>query len=258
MLQFCVMRGETKLFEIPTQRTTGEFQLPADDLAESRIVDIFERATDEQREAGLNWYHNAHLTCMHLVDQFPERQLDVVRVAGIAAALSPQASWEQNIGYVETLLRTGTAPTLTHAIDSALAIRDGACPVEVLHHPSKNNLKVRSFFDNIANPYTSDAVTIDRHAWNLIFNDPKAIRRSRLYIKPTEYHWAADRYRSVAERLGCQPHQLQAATWLVWKPTTAGDIAHAAVTATQPRLFSTQKLVEDAKQTEPLPAPQPL
>lgn len=217
------MSGGEKLFEMPTLRGSGDFVLPSDDEAESRIYGMYQKLEPWQKEEGFGWYFRASEQCELLRGEFAELRLDHDRIAAIVAALSPQASWEQNLYYARLLLLENRAPTLTHAVESARRIRDGEDPISVLHHHTKNNLKVRSFHSNIANPDSSDAVTIDRHAWNLIFNDPKAIKKSRLYIRPPEYAWASDRYRSVAAVLGCKPHQVQAATWLGWKPYAVGD-----------------------------------
>lgn len=215
-------RGE-KLFEMPTLRGSGDFVLPTNQEAEERIYSLYQETDAWQREEGFTWYFRANEHCASLARQFPELSLTHDQVAGIVAALSPQASWEQNLFYAQMLLSEDRAPTLTHAVDSALKIKAGEDPISVLHHRKKNNLKVRSFHSNISDPEMSQDVTIDRHAWNLIFNDPKAIKRSRLYIQPKEYRWAEDRYRAVASAIGCKPHQLQAATWLRWKPYAEGD-----------------------------------
>ncbi|MCB9823231.1 hypothetical protein H6800_03070 [Candidatus Nomurabacteria bacterium] len=212
-----------RLFESPTLRASGEFILPTEKEAEERILAVFERLQDWEVQQGFEWYFRAHDKCAELVEEFSQFGLDTNSMAGLVAALSPQASWSQNLVYARLLLTTDHAPTLGHSITSARQIRDGEDPVAVLHHKDKNNLKVRSFHHNIANPDTSTEVTIDRHAWNLLFDDPKATRKGRLYIKPDEYRWAAERYRQIAHGLGCMPHQIQAATWLGWKPPAIGD-----------------------------------
>lgn len=176
-------RGE-KLFEMPTLRGSGEFVLPTDEEAEGRIFSLYEQLDPWQRDEGFIWYFRAYDHCVNLARQFPDLDLTYDQIAGIVAALSPQTSWEQNLHYARMLLTEDRAPTLTHAVDSALKIKAGEDPITVLHHRKKNNLKVRTFHSNISDPEVSQDVTIDRHAWNLIFNDPKAIKKSRLYIQP--------------------------------------------------------------------------
>ena len=208
---------------MPTLRGSGEFILPSDKEAEERIFALYEQLEPWQKEEGFIWYFQAFHQCQAIVDEFSDLDLSHDQVAGIIAALSPQASWEQNIDYVRMLLSEGTAPTLGHAVKSAMEIRFGAEPISVLHASHRNNWKVRAFHSNISSPDTSEDVTIDRHAWNLIFKDTKAIKRAGRRIPLVDYRWAEERYRTVAGAIGCKPHQLQAATWLRWKPYAAGD-----------------------------------
>lgn len=204
-------------------RGSGEFVIPSDEEAEERIFALYEQLEPWQKEEGFMWYFRAFDQCLAIAEEFAHLQLTHDQVAGIIAALSPQASWDQNLEYARLLLSEGRAPTLGHAVSAANEIRHGEDPDTVLHSSHRNNWKVRAFHSNISSPHTSEDVTIDRHAWNLIFEDTKAIKRAGRRIPLTDYRWAEERYRSVAKTVGCMPHQLQAATWLRWKPYAEGD-----------------------------------
>lgn len=233
-----------RLFERPDSlRRSGEFKLPTEQEAEERIARLYLQMPDHLREMGHEWYFNAHQLMMHIAKEYadahPDVDLSTERVAAIAAALSPQSSWGMNIRNVEMLLATGRAKVTPDHLEPALLILGGEDPREVLFDKRRSNPKVRSFFNNIINPATSTAVTIDRHAWGILFSDSKAIKRSGLRINKGEYPWAEARYRAVAEPLGILPHQLQAATWLAWKPEFAGDRVTVGDELAQPSLFDT-------------------
>ncbi len=88
---------------------------------------------------------------------------------------------------------------------------------EIVISRTGNNPKVYSFFKNIAYPETSDDVTIDRHMWNLLFDDLGVVEKAGLRFKDREYKWAAAQFRQVASEIDLLPHQLQAISWLAWR-----------------------------------------
>lgn len=145
----------------------------------------------------------------------PRFGLEPEQVAGIIAALSPLRSWESNLRVAEMFLQTGHCPTLGHARRTAEDIKSGMNPEEAIFKDEKNNPKVRAFYRNIAFPSDSDDVTIDRHMWTILLDDPTAVKKANLWFSAGENAWARDVFRSVSEKLSVLPHQVQATTWVV-------------------------------------------
>lgn len=75
-------------------------------IASKNIVDMFHRATPGEREAGQNWYPNAHKIAVALSkrDKVPLRE-----AAGLLADYSPQTAWGRNTVEASEVERTQTA-----------------------------------------------------------------------------------------------------------------------------------------------------
>lgn len=171
---------------------------------------VLDLATDEDWNAGIGWYQVAHNEAVKLSHAYG---LTTSQAVGIIAALSPQTSWEENLRIADLLCDTRANVHTADAQRKALAILDGADPVQTL-----GGRKVRSFYANILTPFHAGPVTIDRHAaailaglstpdWNTTHE--KVLERKHYY------RIAAAVYRSSARRYGLLPNQLQAIAWLV-------------------------------------------
>lgn len=93
-----------------------------------------------------------------------------------------------------------------------------------------NGEKIPSFFDNLFDPFTSTAVTIDRHAADIVTLDRKVSKRILARAHREGYHAIADVYRAVAARMSVRPHELQARVWVhhtTCTKTTSGPSARA-------------------------------
>lgn len=218
-------------YELP--KVERIIELPDDECATQRINNMFHAATEDEMSRGINWYADAHLICTDLADSSGIKHLTPLHVAGIMAALSPMRSWKENIEKTRQVVETGTTTGLGHTVVTANLIWHGIDPHVVIERTGEN-LKVMSFFDNIAYPESSQAVTIDRHMWTLLFADPKIVQKADLYFKPHEYMWAVDIFRKVAAEHGYLPHQVQAVTWLAWRRQQG--IVDASVSADQLQL----------------------
>lgn len=92
-----------------------------------------------------------------------------------------------------------------------------------------NGHKVRSFRNNLTNPTDrSGDITVDSHAVSLALGrkiSSGSVEYKDFSSKPTSatlgvkgsYALWADAYRSVAERHGIRPNQLQSITWIQWR-----------------------------------------
>jgi len=178
----------------------------------SNLMDRLAQATGEEWAEGLAWYDTASGIGETLADDF-----GLTRDAGcgIIAAISPQLGWDLNVRFARTLCETDdSGSALSLGADRARTIRDNPhCnPLDILGGP-----KVRSFYRNIAEPWTSGPVTIDRHAIAILagvdtpkfFTDrPKFLDRSTVYRQATGF------YRTAARAYGILPHQAQAVAWV--------------------------------------------
>lgn len=173
------------------------------------ILAVFNLATPSEVSEGLHWYRQAH----KLATTFESIAIG----AGVIAAMSPQISWDKNVTVAEELRDHGDATMgLGDAKAKAKRILDGEHPSTVL-----GGKKVRAFYECVANPETTCAVCVDRHAWALHrFGVDEIGRRhegARRLDKVGVYERVAADYVDAASELRIMPHQLQAITWLAWR-----------------------------------------
>ncbi len=157
------------------------------------------------------WYQNARRRIHRIADHH-----GCDRPASVAAfaALSPGADIERNYQLLTTLLATGDAAhPYGRPVRVARNILHGQPPLDEL-----GGNKVLSFYDNLARPQASTAVTIDRHAFAILMGGPTSDRtRTRALDRKGGYDWAADVYRTIADEYGVRPNELQAVTWHHWR-----------------------------------------
>ena len=171
-------------------------------------------------DEGLGWYRVAHSIARDLHSAHPESVRSVRHGAGLLAALSPQTGWAENIALAWQAAAAGTADGLAHFADAtskASRILRGEDPADVL-----GGRKVRSFFTNIADPDRFGAVTIDRHAVDMLCGRRGAVN-DRLLERVGVYLRCTAVIRSEARRMGWRPHEVQAVAWVAWRH--AHDVA---------------------------------
>lgn len=177
----------------------------------ANVLAVWETATADHRASGMEWYALAHRIAHDISGG------DIVRGAGVLAALSPQKEWNLNIRLAARAFETGVASGNTgNANGKANAILAGANPLDVLG----NGLKTRNFYMNILDPECADAVTIDRHAYDVALAE-RAEGNKRVSLTPTRYAAFTAVYVEAADTLGILPHQLQAVTWEAWRAVWA-------------------------------------
>lgn len=171
------------------------------------VLAVWKSATAAQVESGMAWYSDAHDFARRIAAG------DVSRGAGVVAALSPQKEWGLNMRLAARAFADGRATGNTgNACDKANAILAGAEPLSVMG----KGLKTRNFYANILNPQDAQAVTIDRHAYDVALGE-RAVGNKRLGLTPTRYDAFAAAYIGAADVLGVLPHQVQAVTWEAWR-----------------------------------------
>lgn len=165
------------------------------------------RATD--RETGRDWYLEANGIAREYATTYG---LTLSQSAGVIAALSPQTQWWQNLMLARQVMSAG-AMVQGHTRDTMrkvnVILATDPEPLEVL-----GGLKVRSFYENISQPWLREPVTIDRHAFRTAtrWEHAKAVPTDRVYRD------VADAYRHAAKLVNLRPNELQA---IVWVPRAA-------------------------------------
>lgn len=119
-----------------------------------RIRGAFESCSVQDLADGVGWYDRAAAAAQDMAGA------DMLRAAGVLAALSPRCAWKTNLSWARAVLvavDTGAECPVVHTTTmrgQAWRIAQGAPALSVLNGP-----KVRSFFANISGDV--DTVTVD-------------------------------------------------------------------------------------------------
>lgn len=185
------------------------------------ILAPYRAARPEQISAGVQWYADAHTFALVIANG------DLVKGAGVVAALSPQTSWAQNMTIAARAFADGFASGQTGAnVEKANRILKGESPEDVLgwtNPNAKSGHKVRNFYRNIVDP-TGPEVTIDRHAFDIAVGEETDSATRGQLGRVGQYDLFADIYRQAAELVGVAPATMQAVTWLVWREAKGLDL----------------------------------
>lgn len=182
-------------------------------------VDNILRVYDEANDKS-DWYQDAHdfankQAGKYVYDGGRTNSLSEARakVCGIIAALSPLKSWQENKNITISFLRDGKGKHTKLFKDKAQAILDSNGDVDEIATILNGN-KITSFFLNILNPQTSQAVTVDRHAISVALNKNVTGDYS---MTVNQYEFFQNCYRTAASKRGIRPLQMQAVTWVQWR-----------------------------------------
>ena len=182
------------------------------------ILSVFDSATDAEIHEGKTWYLGAHSLAWELDPMRPWNG------AGVIASLSPRLRWDKNVAYARMAYAlkgyaiedvSNYIPTLTNSRTKALRMVNGEHVSDVLG----KGLKTNAFWDNILNPYDSEAVTVDKHAFD-IANSERT--NYSTVITDKAYREIADLYRNAAHIAGVAPLQMQAICWVSWRNQNGG------------------------------------
>ena len=189
------------------------YELPDEPTLINNIIDTYNQSTPAEISQGYSWYETAHIFALGLSEH---ADITLRQSAGIIAALSPQTSWALNQVMATDLVTNGTTHGLPLSVSRATAILHSATendpfpdPLEILGGP-----KVRSFYANILDPYTANAVTIDRHAHAIAIGHVPSTQEAKTLDRKGYYERCAAAYIQLADTLKMLPHELQAITWI--------------------------------------------
>ncbi len=187
---------------------------------ERALLHVWDRASDDARAFGPEWYPAARREAAALADRYG---FTVAQAVGVIAATSPRVKWDQNLRDAEVVLswceddRDGRAPdfhTLRAHCSSFTAnlLKAAECafvddPLTVLNGP-----KQRAFYRNIIGD--ADGVTVDVWATRAATRGTLDHPRTR-----AEYALIERAYQRAAAKRACTPRDFQAAVWLAARDT---------------------------------------
>jgi hypothetical protein len=196
----------------PTTPLTGR-RLDADTVTTvtvNRLRKIVDTIDHETWKAGMAWYAKANGEARAMAN---DHGLGTWETAAIIAVLSPRCSWENNLDDARLLLEHGEDNgffAFESNVVKALWIIEGVDPDSVL-----GGRKVRSFWQNIADPYGSLDVTLDSWMGRALGVPATGSHAEQGYLdRAGVYDAISEGFRQVAEDHGVMPNQLQAAIWL--------------------------------------------
>ena len=186
----------------------------------NNLLRYYNLATEKEIEDGKNWYKEANEFCRQLASEY---NLELWKVAGIVASLSPQTSWDLNRRFARQFIsqrgrafianrdRTIKAKNIYKATDPGL--------VDTLLATTPNGaLKTRAFFKNIMLPEFDDTITIDRHHLAVSLLRPERLRPlgdHESKMTHVQYRFLTDACVYAARKVNLLPNQLQGILWLV-------------------------------------------
>jgi len=166
------------------------------------ITEHFSKSDSHNMSVGLTWYHRAHNECLLLSQVF---EIELNKVVGVVAALSPNNKWSRNLhdawNFLDEPSLDTKVCTFMNQRKKALAILEASSDEEILS--ILNGDKTKNFFGNILYYNSSERVTVDLWAYRSV-----KLKPSKKNFRITELA-----YKEVAQDLNLQPHQLQAVVW---------------------------------------------
>lgn len=179
-------------------------------LTERKAINRIIKVYKQSDKTGIDWYINSHELLWNI--KYDHANVSYNKVVGICAALSPMKTWSQNIKILQDYLKTGKA--------KHTRVFQEKCDQIMLSDGSKESIeailkgeKIVNFFNNLLDPFGSQAVTIDRHA--IMIANLKFMSNPQVTKK--QYQFYAQAYRKAAQKLCITPLELQACTWVHWR-----------------------------------------
>jgi hypothetical protein len=175
------------------------------------ILSAYDRADRVTLDAGHSWYAREHaaINGVHAKVAIPR-----CAVFACYAIASPRQQWGRVRDSLYDFLVLGKASALEgmlpHIQSKLWAIVEGGAN----WHLFVQGDKTRSFYENLRHPDSSLAVTVDVHAWNVMWghDTPRTLIPG---MRKSDYKKAEAAYRAAAAEIGRLPSQVQATTWLV-------------------------------------------
>lgn len=191
------------------------------------IIDHYNKATDEEKHVGHNWYSDAHKIAKSIADT---TKTPMHTMAGLIANYSPQTHWYTNI-HTASQVALHKKPIGGAGSGVMASTRQKTNAEKMLGGEHYDNVlkgqKIRHFAHLIEHGGNADPndtkVAIDRHAHSVASGariTDAGFGVSKLK-NPKRYETLRNAYIEAAKHLSQQhgteihPHQVQATTWLV-------------------------------------------
>ena len=188
-----------------------------------RLYPLYELASEADKADGRTWYDDARSTVGELAIK---HETTPKVVAGIVAALSPNARWTSNLEDANNVLGVGLSPysiadyhectvsTYNSNKAKAFAIAEQAWnstgePLDILRGP-----KVTAFYLNLIGD--SSALTLDSHAYNA-FCGFRATGSDLPGMRARLTRDAREAYKRAAHVKGETVAAFKAIIWVTWK-----------------------------------------
>jgi len=186
------------------------------ELTTRKVINNINRYFELSNGDGLNWYTQANELAVEIANK---TGYNVMNVAGVIAALSPQTSWELNKIYLVRFMRDGIQAKANTGANKYKALKClQATNVEEIKIILNGN-KTTNFFLNILFPDVDGIATIDRHAVAICIQKPeKASAISEgVVLTDKQYLFFESCYVACAKELGIKALELQAITWVSYR-----------------------------------------
>ena len=185
-------------------------------LTTRNILKLYRQATPEQRQAGHDWYNDAHTIASALAFKYGHT---LEQTAGVIAALSPLRSWGDNVNIASRAISQGYlhSGAFKDSLYKVNRILSGEHPDSAL-----GGDKVKAFYAGIVSAGHTDSVCVDRHAYDAATNtrhndDTRPRLTSKRYRLIADLYVRASRQISRESGLRVSAAQVQAVVWLVWR-----------------------------------------
>ncbi len=195
-------------------------------MSTNNVIGTFLLSNAADRAEGLDWYDRAFKAAK---DISKVTGVNVNRVAGVIAALSPNNRWERNLTDAETVCKVFVngdvedvmqvkVCTYKKMLEKALLILQ--CE-DIADIPSiLNGRKIRAFYECIVG--YDDSVVVDGHAYSIWFGERLAMKQVpnigvKLYKNIAEDYIQATQEINAKFNMDLKPFQVQAITWVTWR-----------------------------------------
>lgn len=188
--------------------TLASVGIPDETLVRN-IIATYHEASETDRSWGMAWYPLARVECANLCPD------DLLKAAGVIAALSPQKQWRVNLAIAADSFELGHGTGSFEGQNAkATAILEGTPPLEVL---GKRAYKSRAFYCAILAPLSDICTVVDRHAHDIAIGRRLFDSADRRLDRKGIYFQLDRAYRKAAVELDIPLHTLQATTWIAWR-----------------------------------------
>lgn len=192
----------------------------------SNIVGTYLLSTGVEKSEGESWYARA-MSAAQIISN--STGVNVHRVAGVIAALSPNNRWERNLIDAENVCKVYingdvgdvmNVKVCTYGKMLVKAVNILQCD-NISEIPGiLNGRKIRAFYECIIGK--SDAVVVDGHAYSIWIGERLTMKQVpnigiKLYANITADYIQATKEINDKFNTNLMPFQVQAITWVAWR-----------------------------------------